>query len=313
MRTPAAFTADQLVFRYGDHTALDALTLSVPPGSLFGLLGPNGSGKTTLFRIVSTLLKPTSGTARVFDYDCASQPNEVRELLGVIFQQPALDDELTVEENLKVHAALVGIPRNETAERVHALLDLFDLVSRAKHRVKTLSGGLTRRVDLARGFLHRPKLLLLDEPTTGLDPLARRDLWEALDRLRRTEGTTLFVATHLMDEAEQCEAVAILDRGRVVAQGAPEVLRAELGTEALWLDSDAPEQLSDLLIDRLGLRARVLGRRVLVEHEAPAPLLGRIYDAAGALVAAATVRRPTLEDVFVATTGQTFVRPPVTI
>ncbi|MEM8559342.1 MAG: ABC transporter ATP-binding protein, partial [Bacteroidota bacterium] len=194
----------------------------------------------------------------------------------------------------------------------HALLDLFDLVSRAKHRVKTLSGGLTRRVDLARGFLHRPKLLLLDEPTTGLDPLARRDLWEALDRLRRTEGTTLFVATHLMDEAEQCEAVAILDRGRVVAQGAPEVLRAELGTEALWLDSDAPEQLSDLLIDRLGLRARVLGRRVLVEHETPAPLLGRIYDAAGALVAAATVRRPTLEDVFVATTGQTFVRPPVT-
>ncbi|MEM8600499.1 MAG: ABC transporter ATP-binding protein [Bacteroidota bacterium] len=299
-----AFSADDLVYRYGERTALESLTFSVPAGATFGLLGPNGSGKTTLFRIISTLLRPDEGTARVLGRDCASQPNEVRRLLGVIFQQPALDAELSITENLRVHAALVGIARDEADGRIHAILDQFDLVSRAHERVKTLSGGLARRADLARGFLHRPKLLLLDEPTTGLDPVARRDLWDALDRLQRLEGTTLLVATHLMDEAERCDEVVILDRGRAVAQGSPVSLRAALGTEALWLESEAPEALTNLLVDRLGLSARTFGRRVLIEHEDPAAVLGRIYDAAGDHIVSATVRRPTLEDVFVTRTGQ---------
>ncbi|MEL6445122.1 MAG: ABC transporter ATP-binding protein [Bacteroidota bacterium] len=299
-----AFEATDLVYRYSDHTALDGLTFSVPAGSTFGLLGPNGSGKTTLFRIVSTLLRPLTGTAAVHQHDCANQPGDVRRMLGVIFQQPALDAELTITENLRVHAALVGIPRDEADGRIHAILDQFDLVSRADDRVKTLSGGLARRADLARGFLHRPKLLLLDEPTTGLDPIARRDLWDALARLQRLEGTTLLIATHLMDEAERCDEVLILDRGRAVAQGSPESLRATLGTEALWLDSDDADKLADLLTDRLGLTAHVLGRRVLVDHDDPASMISRIYEAAGDRIVAATVRRPTLEDVFVARTGE---------
>ncbi|MEM6782289.1 MAG: ABC transporter ATP-binding protein [Bacteroidota bacterium] len=300
----AALSVDQLVYRYGDHTALDGLTFEVPVGVTFGLLGPNGSGKTTLFRIISTLLRPDAGQATVLGDNCVDRPGAVRRMLGVIFQQPALDAELSITENLRVHAALVGIPRDEADGRIHAILDQFDLVSRANERVKTLSGGLTRQADLARGFLHRPKLLLLDEPTTGLDPIARRDLWESLARLQRLEGTTLLVATHLMDEAERCDEVLILDRGQLVAQGSPGSLRDALGADALWLDSDSPDALADLLSDRLGLDAQVLGRRVLVSHDDPASVLGRMYDAAGDLIVAATVRRPTLEDVFAARTGQ---------
>ena len=296
-----------LAHRYGEYPALGGVSFEVAPGELFGLLGPNGGGKTTLFRIVTTLMPPTSGTAEVFGHDTVRSPAAVRRSLGVVFQQPALDAELTVRENLRFHGALVGLGGEVLDDRIGSLLGVFGLADRAEDRVRTLSGGLARRADLARGLLHRPALLLLDEPTTGLDPTARRELWAALTRLRRDEGTTLLVATHLMEEAERCDRVGILDRGRLVALGTPTDLTAELGDETLWLESDDPDALAAALHAQLGLASRLVGRTVLVEAgDAPA-VLARVYAAFPERITSATVRRPTLDDVFAARTGAAFV------
>ncbi|HLT47564.1 MAG TPA: ABC transporter ATP-binding protein, partial [Rubricoccaceae bacterium] len=237
----AALTAEGVTHRYGAHVALREVTFSVAPGERFALLGPNGGGKTTLFRLAATLMRPSEGRVTVFGHDTAGAPAAVRRRLGVIFQQPALDRELTVRESLRAHAALVGVPRAEVGARAAEVLARFGLDEHAGRRVKALSGGLARRTDLARGLLHRPALLLLDEPTTGLDPAARRDLWDALDALLRRDGTTQVVATHLMDEAERCDRVGILDRGRLVALDTPDALKSRLGAETLWLDTPDPE------------------------------------------------------------------------
>ncbi len=306
MERPAARECTGLTHRYDEEAVLDGVTFSVDPGERFGLLGPNGGGKTTLFRIVSTLLAPSGGNARVGGVDVVEQPDAVRRSLGVVFQQPALDAELTVLENLRVQGALVGVTGRAFTERADELLAALHLADRARGRVKTLSGGLARRADLARGLLHRPALLLLDEPTTGLDPRARADFWDALDGLRRSSGTTQVVATHLMEEAARCDRVGILDRGRLVALGAPGDLTAALGAETLWLDTPEPDTLTRVLTETLRLTARPVGPRVLVEADAPAHLLPAVYDAAGPLVTAATLRRPTLEDVFLASTGRAY-------
>ena len=297
--------------RYGDHEALRAVSLSVRPGGLFGLLGPNGGGKTTLFRILSTLLEPTEGTAAVFGHDVTREPTAVRERLGVIFQQPALDDVLTVRENLQFHGALYGMRGSDLRTRIDELLDAFGLGDRAGDAVKTLSGGLQRRVDLARGLLHRPQLLLLDEPTTGLDPVARHAFWQTLTRLRRQEGTTMIVATHLLDEAEPCDEVGIIDRGRLMVQGAPEALKDALGGEALWIEAADAPALADRIQAQFGLSPRQVGGTLqLASAEAPA-LLARLYDAFGDRIERAMIRKPTLEDVFMAHTGH-FLQAPST-
>lgn len=298
-----------LSFAYGEQRALDGLSFEVRPGELFGLLGPNGSGKTTLFRIVTTLMPPLGGSAAVLGHATMDDPGAVRRSLGVVFQQPALDAELTVRENLRFHGVLVGLGGKTLDDRIDEMLDAFGLRDRAGDRVKTLSGGLARRADLARGLLHRPPLLLLDEPTTGLDPTARRELWASLARLQRDEGTTIVVATHLMEEAERCGRVAILDQGRLVALGEPDALAADLGAETLWLDSKQPDALADALDTRLGLASRRIGDSVLVDAEDAPDALARVYAALPDLIEAATVRRPTLDDVFAARTGASFDRP----
>ncbi len=302
----APLEVQDLAFRYGERRALDGVTFAVRPGELFGLLGPNGGGKTTLFRVVTTLAPPAEGAARVFGDDVVTDPTAVRRSLGVVFQQPALDAELTVRENLRFHGALVGLAARDLDRRIAETLDRFGLADRAGDRVKTLSGGLTRRADLARGLLHRPPLLLLDEPTTGLDPTARRGLWDALVRLRRDRGTAVVVATHLMEEAERCDRVGILDRGRLVALGRPDDLRAELGAEALWLESKHPATLRELLADRLGIAARPVGAALLVETEDAPAALARVLAAFPDDIEAATVRRPTLDDVFASRTEARF-------
>jgi ABC-2 type transport system ATP-binding protein len=302
MPAPAVDIQD-VTHRYGDHQALDGVTLTVPDGELVGVLGPNGSGKTTLFRIVSTLLTPTAGSASVFGLDTVRRPGDVRQRLGSVFQACALDDNLTVRENLRFQGALYGLHGSALSERIDELLDRFRVADRAGDRVKTLSGGLKRRVDLARGLLHRPDLLLLDEPTSGLDPMARRTFWSALDRLRRAEGTTILAATHLMEEADRCDRVAILADGALVADGAPDALTAALGDEALWLDTDTPSHLRDRLQAQFGVEARIIGSSVQVDAPEAPSLLGAIYDALGDHIESATLRRPTLEDVFVAHAG----------
>lgn len=289
--------------RYGTHTALQDVTLKVEAGTLSGLLGPNGSGKTTLFRILSTLIPPSEGAAHIFGLDTVSQPGNVRKRLGMVFQEPALDERLTVRENLRIQGALYGLRGPALQQRIDDLLAHFDLADRSGEYVKTLSGGLQRRADLARGLLHRPDLLLLDEPTTGLDPAARHTFWEILARLRRTEGTTMLVATHLMEEAERCDEIAILDEGRVMAHGTPRALKAELGDETLWLETDAPQPLRDRIEAQFGIDAHVIGASVQISHPDAPALLSSLYEALGEHITSATVRAPTLEDVFMVRTG----------
>ena len=280
--------------------ALDGVTLTVAPGERVALLGPNGGGKTTLFRVVTTLLRPDAGTASVFGHDVVAESAAARARLGVVFQTVALDGVLTVRENLGVHGALAGLRGAALHQSITDALAAVGLTDRASARVATLSGGLARRADLARVLMHRPNLLLLDEPTVGLDPTARRELWATLDDARRA-GMAQLVATHLLDEAEACDRVVILDRGRIVADDTPAALTARLGADALWLETPDAEAVAADLRKRLGLDARPVGRRVLVAADDPAGVLPAVYAAPG--VVGATVRRPSLDDVFAAATG----------
>lgn len=289
--------------RYGTHRALHDVTLQVETGVLYGLLGPNGSGKTTLFRILSTLMPPSEGQARIFGDDPSREPDAVRRRLGTVFQKEALDENLTVRENLRFQAALYGLHWAERDERVERLLGQLDVASRVDDSVSELSGGLRRRVDLARGLLHRPDLLLLDEPTSGLDPAARRTFWTAVQRLREAEGTTLLLATHLMDEAERCDRVGILADGALVADGAPDVLKADLGDETLWVETEAPTVLRDRIEAQFGVPTRIVGSMVQVAPSDPPAFLSALYEALGDRIRSATIRAPTLEDVFMVRAG----------
>jgi ABC-2 type transport system ATP-binding protein len=292
---------------YGERTALDQVSFTVQPGEFFGLLGPNGSGKTTLFRILATLAAPATGEARIFGHDVSREPDAVRARLGIVFQSPALDGQLTVMENLRHHARLQGLPRAGRTQRIDELLSSLGLQERRRERVATLSGGLKRRVDLARGLLHRPGLLLLDEPTNGLDPTARRDLWRHLERLRQESGLTLVVTTHLMDEGERCDRLAILDGGRLVALDTPSALRAEVGGTVITLRGGLePAALARRLSERLGLAAQVMDGGVRLEHPDGHALVPRLAAAVPEGLAAITVQAPTLEDVFVHRTGHRF-------
>ena len=283
--------------------ALRGVHLSVPQGALMGLLGPNGSGKTSLFRILATLVSPTEGTARVFDASTETEAPAVRKRLGVVFQSPALDETLTIRENLAFQGALYGLHGAALHERIKTVLQHVDLTERAHDAVDTLSGGLARRADLARGLLHQPDLLLLDEPTAGLDPMARRAFWDTVRTLRATEGTTMVVATHLMDEAERCDKVAILADGELMVEGKPAALRAALGDEMLWLATDAPHDLAHDVNARFGGTAHAYEQGVQLLHDEAAQLVGPIYRAFGERIQSATVRPPTLEDVFMAHAG----------
>lgn len=298
---------ERLAHRYGSHGsrwALDKVSLSVPEGALYGLLGPNGSGKTTLFRMLSTLLRPSEGAVRIFGRDPRTHPDAVRRRVGVVFQDAALDEELTVLENLRTHAALYGLQRRAFEERLARLLPLFGLEDVLRERAGRLSGGQKRRADLARGLLHAPPLLLLDEPATGLDPAARHAFREAVDRLRREEGATVVLATHAMEEADRCDLLTILDRGRIVAHGTPAALKEAIGTETLWIECDRPEDLAKQIAQQLDVSAQVIGTRVQIAGPRARELLSPVYETAGEAIRSVTIRRPTLEDVFMARAGR---------
>ena len=297
MTTPAV-DIQGVTHRYGTHLALQDVTLQVAPGALYGLLGPNGSGKTTLFRILSTLLPPSEGRAQVFGLDTAQEPDAVRQRIGAVFQDEALDDTLTVRENLRFQAALYGLHGAARRDRIDALLQRLDVADRADNAAGDLSGGLRRRVDLARGLLHQPDLLLLDEPTSGLDPAARRTFWTAVQRLQEAEGTTLLLATHLMEEADRCDRVGILSDGALVTDGAPDALKDTLGDETIWVETDAPARLCNRIEAQFGVSTRVVASTVQVAPPNPPAFLSSLYEALGDRIRSATVRTPTLEDVF---------------
>ena len=314
MSAPAAASASAdialelhgLAHRYGDRQALSGVDLTVRRGEIFALLGPNGGGKTTLFRIVSTLIMPSAGTAAVCGHDVGREPDAVRRCLGVLFQSPSLDPHLTVTENLRHSGRLFGLRGAELEARIATMLERVRLADRAKEIVARLSGGLRRRADLAKAMLHGPEVLLLDEPSTGLDPGARRDLRDYLRHLREREGTTVILTTHLMDEAQEADRLAILDRGAVVALGTPAELKGAVGGDVIEVCGPDPEQLADEIRTRFGGSPRVIDGAVLIERPRAHEFLVEMLPALSGRIDSVAVRHPTLEDLFIARTGHRF-------
>lgn len=293
-------------FRYGDREALTRVGFLVEHGQIFGLLGPNGGGKTTLFRLMATLLPMQSGEVRLLGCDVASQAQAVRRRIGVTFQSPSVDGKLTVSENLRHQAHLYGLFGREAAVRIEELVSQLGLADRVRQTVGSLSGGLKRRVEIAKSLLHRPGLLLLDEPSTGLDPGARHDLWAYLTRLREERGVTILVTTHLMDEAERCDRLGILDRGRLVALGTPDELRLSVGGDCLTIQSGEPSGLAERIASQFGVTPVRIGDSLRVEREAGHELLRDLVAAFPDQITAVSLAKPTLEDVFIARTGHQF-------
>ncbi len=298
---------DRLTHRYKERVALDGLSLSIGAGRIAAFLGPNGSGKTTLFRILSTLMTPSAGTARVSGHDVAGEPGEVRRRIGVVFQSPGLDRKLTVRENLLHQGHLYGLCGGELARRIDDRLGRVGLGARAGDRVETLSGGLKRRVEIAKGLLHDPEVLLLDEPCAGLDPGARNDVWTALLALKSERRVTVLLTTHDMDEAARCDSAAILDGGRLVAFDAPGELTRSLGGRIVRLTplGDAAEMAARLAAD-FGVVPQAGSGHLVFVHADAAGCLSRIMAAWGDRIRSAEIRDPTLEDVFLARTGRPF-------
>ncbi|MDA0566908.1 ATP-binding cassette domain-containing protein [Streptomonospora sp. S1-112] len=279
------------------------LDLTVAQGEMFGFLGPNGCGKTTTIAMLCTLVPPTAGRAEVCGHDTRTAPGAVRRGIGLVFQESTLDPELTVEENLRFHGDLYGLPRAGLPHRVGEVLDLVELSGHRAHLVRTLSGGMRRRLEIARGILHRPRVLFLDEPAIGLDPHARARVWAHLRDISRHEGTTLFLTTHYLDEADHCDRVAIVDSGRIVTQGAPAELKAVLGADRVELRTADNPAAARVLRDRFGLAASAAGDTLTLRARNAAGLVPRLCADLGVAVHAVSVARPTLDDVFMHHTG----------
>jgi len=295
-----------LVHRYKERTALHGVSFDVQPAELFGLLGPNGSGKTTLFRILSTLMIPTGGRATILGFDVAANANAVRRHIGVVFQAQSIDVKLTAAENLWHQGHLYGLRGASLKARVQEMLERVGLADRAREKAETFSGGMQRRLELAKGLMHHPRVLLLDEPTTGLDPGARRDLWQYLAILRDQEKVTVLVTTHLMEEAERCDRLAILNHGKVVGLGTPNELKQEIGGDVIVLEARDPESLAQRVQQRFRVETQVLQGKVRLEREQGHRFLTEVVEEFPGEIDGVSVSKPTLEDVFIRRTGHRF-------
>jgi ABC-2 type transport system ATP-binding protein len=301
---PPAVAVEALERRFGTFTAVDGVSFEVEPGELFGFLGPNGAGKTTTISMLCTLLRPTGGRAEVAGHDIVTESDEVRRNIGLVFQDTTLDDYLTGDENLRFHGVLYGIPEAEVVRRMGPLLEMVGLSERAKGLVIEYSGGMKRRLEIARGLIHAPRVLFLDEPTIGLDPQTRAHIWDYVEQLRREEHTTMFLTTHYMDEAERCDRIAIIDQGRIVAIDTPEHLKATVGADTVTVSTTDDERMLADAASRLdveGERTRDGLRFLVPEGERFVP---RLFDVAGGLIQSVSVHRPTLDDVFIKYTGR---------
>ena len=303
--TPAIAVQD-LVHRYENRTALNGVSFDVRPAELFGLLGPNGSGKTTMFRILSTLMVPVGGRAFILGRDAAREPSELRREIGVVFQSQSIDLKLTATENLRHQGHLYGLHGQDLSARIRAMLERVGLADRAREKAETFSGGMQRRLELAKGLLHGPRVLLLDEPTTGLDPGARRDVWQYLRMLRDQEQVTVLVTTHLMEEAERCDRLAILNEGRLVALGTPGELKREIGGDVIVLDAREPEALSLRIQSKFHIEVRVVGGQLRIEKDHAHRFVTDLVEAFPGEIDAVSISKPSLEDVFIRRTGHRF-------
>jgi ABC-2 type transport system ATP-binding protein len=303
---PAVISVQDLVHRYDGRSALNGVSFDVRHAELFGLLGPNGSGKTTMFRILSTLMVPSGGRAVIMGFDATREPNKLRHQIGVVFQAQSIDVKLTAYENLWHQGHLYGLRGEALKSRVAEMLGRVGLSDRANEKAETFSGGMQRRLELAKGLLHHPAVLLLDEPTTGLDPGARRDLWQYLQILRDEERVSVIVTTHLMEEAERCDRLAILNQGKLVALGTPPELKHEIGGDVILLDARDAESMAERIRSRFNVDAKVLGGQVRLERENGHRFITDVVEAFPGEIEAISVSKPSLEDVFIRRTGHKF-------
>jgi len=300
-------TACGLNFFYGQRQALNNVSFSIERGEIFGFLGPNGGGKTTLFKVLSTLVPSQAGTVRMLGRDLARDKAAIQRRMGVVFQHPSVDDKLTVGENLEHHGHLYGLRGSRLRERSRLMLERLGLSDRAADRVETLSGGLRRRAELAKALLHQPELLLLDEPSTGLDPGARREFNDYLAHLRRNEGVTIVLTTHYMEEAERCDRIAILNEGRMVAVAAPGELKERIGGDVVAVRSAGdPSTLMAKIDAALGLKSALVDGTIRIERPRGHELVRDLVERFGDQIENVTFGKPTLEDVFVHLTGRRF-------
>jgi ABC-2 type transport system ATP-binding protein len=306
-----AVAAEHITKRFGDFVAVDAVSFNVATGEVFGLLGPNGAGKTTLIRMLTTLTPPTDGTARVAGYDVRNDPDDVRNAIGVIPQAQTSDPELTAEENLLIHAKLYGVPKEQRPALLHDLLDAVDLTRFAKALVSTFSGGMRRRLEIARGLVHSPKILFLDEPSTGLDPVSRANVWEMIDKVKKRSGLTILLTTHYMEEADKlCDRIAIVDHGKLAALDTPTRLKDSVpGTDVVEAEFDDPPADWNQVLAALPHATAVSEHDGVwrVPSNSGPDTVGALMDVAhkrGVRVRRVTVQGTTLDDVFLHYTGR---------
>jgi ABC-2 type transport system ATP-binding protein len=303
--SPPAIEVVDLVKSYGDVEAVRGVSFAVPRGEVFGFLGPNGAGKSTTINMLCTLARPTSGTARVSGYDVSTQRDDVRRHIGLVFQDQTLDGYLTAAQNLRMHAELYGVDPGVVSERMRQMLEMVDLWDRRDQAVMTFSGGMRRRLEIARGLLHSPRVLFLDEPTIGLDPQTRSSIWRYIRALQQTEGTTIFMTTHYMDEAEFCDRIAIMDRGELVVLDTPEALKASVGADRVVLGTADNEAALTALRERFGIDASIAEGAVTFHVDAGEAFVPRLFAELGVAITSVSVSRPTLDDVFMRHTGTT--------
>lgn len=298
-----------LIKKYGNFTAVNSISFNVQAGEVFGFLGPNGAGKTTTINILCVLLKPTSGKALVKGFDIAREPMKVRESIGLIFQEPSIDNELTARENLQVHGELYGVPGNIIKKRIPEVLNMVELSDWANKLAGTYSGGMKRRLEIARGLLHHPQVLFLDEPTIGLDPQTRSHIWQYIMKLHQEEGITIFLTTHYLEEAENCDRIAIIDHGEIVAMDTPTRLKATAGDDIISLNTDDNNLAASIIEKQFGISVkRVHDGLQLAVSEGDRFIPGFITSFSAIekhpRIVSISLRRPTLDDVFLKITGR---------
>jgi ABC-2 type transport system ATP-binding protein len=296
-------SVENLTHRYGERVALSGVSFAVNEGEIFGLLGPNGGGKSTLFRILSTLMAPSEGRATICGHDVGREPGAVRKKIGVVFQSQSLDKKLTVEENLRGQGHLHGLSGATLRERIEKVAGRLGLNDRRRDLVETLSGGLKRRVEIAKGLLHRPSVLLMDEASTGLDPGARRELWKYILELREQEGVTVLLTSHILDEADRCDRLALLHEGRKVSEGSPVQLKAKIGGDVVILETADPAGLSGRIEARFGVHPASVDGTLRVEMADGHRFIAEVVEAFPGAIESVGLHKPTLEDVFLRETG----------
>ena len=304
-----AIVVEDLVKKFKDVTAVDHVSFKVKSGEIYGLLGPNGAGKTTTIHILTTLLRPTSGRVYVAGYDVVKQPGEVRKRIGIVFQDPSLDNQLTAYDNMYIHGRLYGLSGEELKRKINELLDFVELKPYANKLVRYFSGGMRRRLEIARSLLHEPEILFLDEPTIGLDPQTRVKIWDYITAIKKEHGMTIFLTTHYMDEADQlCERIAIMDHGKIKAEGTPEQLKSMLGNEVVYVRLDGNLQAAPCLqadfIESCTQVSKDTLQLVVKNASTAMPRIFEIASSSGLRIVEVTYRRPTLNEVFIHLTGR---------